>query len=72
MPLIDVLISRRLDAELTLIELDERIDRTELLRQGFAALMAHSQAKKAGFPHMGFATDPDKLDVRLTGILGST
>jgi hypothetical protein len=40
----------------------------EMLRRGLS-VMAIYRRKRKKFPHIGFASNPEKLDVQITGIL---
>ena len=67
---LDVLISAELDAELTLAEYcEDGIPRHDRLRRGLAVLKAFSAAKKQGLKHLGFTSDPSKLDVEVVNVL---
>lgn len=71
MPKLDVIVND--EALVLLNELEsEGVPNHEVVRQGLAALKVFKLARIFGYPHMGFVSDPTKLDVRLSGILGST
>lgn len=42
----------------------------EILRQGLSVMAAYREPKKAGRNHIGFVSDPARLDVQMTGLLG--
>lgn len=66
---VDLLISADLDRELTAIAGGAGICRHDVLRRGLAVLKAARIARDRGLPHVGFATDPARLDLELTGVL---
>jgi hypothetical protein len=66
---LDLLISADLDRELTAIAESAGIAQHEVLRRGLAVLKAARIAKARGLPHIGFTTDPARLDLELTGVL---
>lgn len=49
---------------------EAQLSKTEIVRRGISILKAYSEQKKAGRPHIGFTTDPSKLDSELIGLLG--
>ena len=66
---LDFLISADLDRELTSIAESAGIQHHDVLRRGLAVLKADRIARDRGLPHVGFATDPARLDLELTGVL---
>jgi hypothetical protein len=48
---------------------DEGVQLTEIYRRALSIIKAHHEQRKRGFAHLGFVSDPTKLDVELTGIL---
>ena len=66
---LDLLISADLDRELTAIAESAGIPRHDVLRRGLAVLKTARIARARGLPHIGFTTDPARLDIELTGAL---
>lgn len=66
---LDLLISADLDRELTAIAGSAGIPQHEVLRRGLAVLKGARIARARGLPHIGFTTDPARLDLELTGVL---
>jgi hypothetical protein len=50
------------------LALEEGVNRAEILRRAISVLKAF-RMKKEKFPHIGFVSDPTKLDVEITGVL---
>lgn len=66
---LDFLISDDLDRELTAIAESAGIPRHDVLRRGLAVLKAARIARDRGLPHVGFTTDPARLDLELVNVL---
>ena len=66
---LDLLISEELDRELTVISESAGIPRHDVLRRGLAVLKAARIARGRGLPHVGFTTDPARLDLELVNVL---
>lgn len=66
---LDLLISADLDRELTAIAEGAGICRHDVLRRGLAVLKAARIAKARGLPHIGFTTDPARLDLEVVNVL---
>ena len=47
----------------------EDVSRTELVRRALSVLKAFAQQREVGRGHIGFTSDPSKLDSELVGIL---
>ena len=48
---------------------DHGLPPDEVLRRGLAVISAARAARAQGTPHLGFASDARKLDIRVTGVL---
>lgn len=66
---LDFLISADLDRELTAIAEGAGIQQHDVLRRGLAVLKAARIARARGLPHIGFTTDPARLDLELLNVL---
>jgi hypothetical protein len=49
----------------------ENATRSEIVRRAIAVLKAYKQQRESSRPHLGFAKDPQRLDVEIVGILNS-
>lgn len=47
----------------------EGVNFAELLRRGISVLKVYQERKKLRATHLGFVSDPSKLDVEIKGIL---
>lgn len=50
---------------------EEGVDIAELLKRGLAVMKAFREQKKLGRNHIGFASDPAKLDTEIIGVLNA-
>ena len=66
---LDLLISEDLDREITAIAEGAGIPRHDVLRRGLAVLKAARLARDRGLPHVGFTTDPARLDLEVVNVL---
>lgn len=48
---------------------EEGTDMADIIRRGLAVMLVFSQARKRGHYHLGFVSDPKRLDVEMTGVL---
>jgi predicted transcriptional regulator len=48
---------------------DEDTSKTEIVRRALSVLKAFRQQKSKGRGHLGFASDPTKLDAEMLGVL---
>jgi hypothetical protein len=48
---------------------EEATTKTEIVRRALSVLKAYRAQKEKGRPHIGFTTDPTKLDAEIIGIL---
>lgn len=48
---------------------DEDTTKTEIVRRALSVLKAFKQQKGKGRGHLGFASDPTKLDAEMLGVL---
>jgi hypothetical protein len=48
---------------------DEATTKTEIVRRALSVLKAYKQQKSKGRGHIGFASDPTKLDAEILGVL---
>jgi hypothetical protein len=49
----------------------EGVTEGEIIRRAISILVAYDQQMKIGRTHIGFATDPSKLDSELVGVLNA-
>lgn len=47
---------------------EEKTTMADMLRRGLSVVIAYDRKRKE-FPHIGFASNPEKLDVQIIGIL---
>ncbi len=47
----------------------EGVDLSEIFRRAMAAMKAYHEQMQLGRAHLGFVSDPTKLDAELTGLL---
>ena len=66
---LDINISRSLDRELMDIAESAGISREDVLRRGLAVLKAFRQQRSKGRKHLGFVSDPRKLDAEIVNVL---
>ena len=50
---------------------EEATTKTEIMRRAFSVMKVYKQQKQFGNTHIGFTSDPSKLNVELVGILDS-
>ena len=48
---------------------EEATTKVEIMRRAFGILEIYKKQKQAGNTHIGFTSDPSKLDVELVGVL---
>lgn len=66
---LEMCISDSLDRDLSRIEVSAGIDRAEILRRGLAVMKAFRAEKARGNDHLGFVSDPRKLDLEIVNVL---
>ncbi len=66
---LSVQISAELDFELTQMAVEAGVSRIDILRRGLAVMKGFRIAKLRGFRHIGFVTDPKKLDIEVVNVL---
>jgi predicted transcriptional regulator len=50
---------------------EEATTKTEIVRRALSVLKAYKQQKQKGRAHLGFTSDPTKLDAEMLGVLDS-
>jgi len=68
---LNVLLSTELDAFLKALAEEEGVSKAELFRRALSVLKAYQQQIKIGRKHLGFTSDPSKLEAELVGVLTS-
>jgi len=63
-------LSQEVAAFLEALAQEECTTRTEIIRRALSVMKAYRQQKERGRGHIGFVSDPAKLDVEIVGILG--
>lgn len=66
---LSVNINEDLDNLINEIANDANISRTDVIRRALAVMKAFRQQKAAGRPHIGFVSDPRKLDAEIVNVL---
>lgn len=62
-------ISEDLDTLIDDLASDANISRTDVIRRALAVMKAFRQQKLAGRDHIGFVSDPAKLDAEIVNVL---
>lgn len=66
---LSVNISEELDELIDSLANDAKISRTDVIRRALAVMKAYRQQKAAGREHIGFVTDPTRLDAEIVNVL---
>ena len=66
---LSVIISDDLDRLIDELAADAGTSRTDVVRRALAVLKAFKQQKKQGRSHIGFVSDPTKLDAEIVNVL---
>ncbi|HEY4547628.1 MAG TPA: ribbon-helix-helix protein, CopG family [Pedomonas sp.] len=62
-------LSQDVAAFLEALAQEEATTKTEIIRRALSVMKAYRQQKDRGRSHIGFVSDPAKLDVEIVGIL---
>ena len=68
---LNMVLSAELRAFLEALAEEEGVTKTEIFRRALSVLKAYKQQIKIGRKHIGFTSDPSKLEAELVGILTS-
>ena len=60
--------SKNLYAWLENLAYEEKTTMADMIRRGLSVVIAYDRKRKE-FPHIGFASDPQNLDVLMVGVL---
>jgi predicted transcriptional regulator len=66
---LDVILSDDLAADLDAIAAEAGVERHDVVRRGLAVLLAFREARARGIGHIGFTSDPARLDVEIVNVL---
>jgi|JI71714B2RNA_FD_contig_21_3636664_length_463_multi_6_in_0_out_0_2 metal-responsive CopG/Arc/MetJ family transcriptional regulator len=66
---LSVNISEELDELIDSLASDAKISRTDVIRRALAVMKAYRQQKAVGREHIGFVSDPKKLDAEIVNVL---
>lgn len=66
---LSVNISHDLDRLIDQLASEANISRTDVVRRGLAVMEAFRQQRAAGREHIGFVSDPTKLDAEIINVL---
>lgn len=66
---LSVNISEELDELIDELANDANISRTDVIRRALAVMKAYRQQKAIGREHIGFVSDPRKLDAEIVNVL---
>ena len=66
---LSVNISEELDDLIDDLANDAKISRTDVIRRALAVMKAYRQQEAAGREHIGFVSDPSKLDAEIVNVL---
>ena len=66
---LSVNINEDLDSLINELASDANISRTDVIRRALAVMKAFKQQKAAGRDHIGFVSDPTKLDAEIVNVL---
>lgn len=62
-------LSQEVAAFLEALAQEEGTTKTEIIRRALSVMKAYRQQKERGRDHIGFVSDPTRLDVEIVGIL---
>ncbi len=65
-------LSKELAKEIIDLAESEGVARSEIIRRGLAVMKSFRQQRIAGRTHIGFASDPTRLEAELIGVLNSS
>lgn len=66
---LNVIISDDLDRLIEELATETGTSRTDVVRRALAVMKAFKQQKEKGRDHIGFVSDPSKLDVEIVNVL---
>jgi len=65
-------LSKELAKEISDLATSEGVAKSEIIRRGLAVMKSFRQQRIAGRTHIGFASDPTRLEAELIGVLNSS